>query len=177
MTTVPLLFCLNRDIPYNYCMKKLIILFLFVGVFASCQKNETANTTPDDEYSQVNKGLKVVNMAVSSKTFEIEVADTEESRMIGLMNRKSMPENHGMIFVFDKDEKMNFWMKNTLIPLDIAYISKDGTILEIHQGKPLSEASITGNYYARYALELNAGTFEKNGIKVGDKVDLSVLTK
>jgi len=98
------------------------------------------------------------------------VARTEHERANGLMNRKSLKENHGMLFAYDHDEKLSFWMKNTSIPLSIAFISKEGTIKEIADMTPYSIKTIESRHSVRYALEVTQGTFEKLGIGVGDRV-------
>jgi uncharacterized membrane protein (UPF0127 family) len=99
---------------------------------------------------------------------QVEIADTEPLRMKGLMDRKKMSWDRGMLFVFEKPARQNFWMKNTYIPLSIAYISASGVINEIYDMKPL-DTSVTypSARPARYALEVNRGWFEKNKITRG----------
>ncbi len=87
------------------------------------------------------------------------------------MGRESMTEDHGMLFVYDRDSRKSFWMKNTLIPLSIAYIAADGTIREIYDMEPLSTRIVDSRYSVRYALEVNQGAFQRHGIKEGDKVE------
>ena len=99
-----------------------------------------------------------------------EVARTPEQRAIGLMHRKSMQQHAGMIFVFDQPEPLCFWMKNTLIPLSIAFLQDDGTILNIEEMKPMKLDSHCSVRPARYALEMNAGWFAKRGLKPGDRI-------
>jgi uncharacterized membrane protein (UPF0127 family) len=103
-----------------------------------------------------------------------EIADTPAIREKGLMFRKSMKETDGMLFVFDREQKLNFWMKNTSIPLDIAYIDKNGIINEIYHMKPL-DVSLTYNSMkpAMYALEVNLGWFERHKIKTGSKIEFN----
>ncbi len=86
------------------------------------------------------------------------------------MGRDSLDEDRGMLFVYDRDSRKSFWMKNTKIPLSIAYIAADGTIREIYDMEPLSTRIIESKYSVRYALEVNQGAFERHGIKAGDKV-------
>jgi uncharacterized membrane protein (UPF0127 family) len=88
------------------------------------------------------------------------------------MYRKTLADGRGMLFVFDRDQIMSFWMKNTLIPLSIAFISKDGRILEIRDMEPLDETSVRSGRSARYALEAPRGWFGRAGIKTGDMVVL-----
>ncbi|MBN1648341.1 MAG: DUF192 domain-containing protein [Spirochaetales bacterium] len=109
-------------------------------------------------------------MEINGKKFTVEVAIKQEDLSRGLMFRKKMAEDQGMLFVFERDRNMSFWMKNTSIPLSVAYISSEGIIREIYDMKPQSLASVESKYKTRYALELNQGAYERAGIKPGDKV-------
>jgi uncharacterized membrane protein (UPF0127 family) len=97
-----------------------------------------------------------------------EIARTDEQRERGLMGRRSLADGEGMLFVFEGDRILSFWMKNTLIPLSIAYIAYDGRILEIHDMEPLSLQAIHSGRSARYALEVPRGWFDRMGIRAGD---------
>jgi uncharacterized membrane protein (UPF0127 family) len=119
--------------------------------------------------------LSIENAAGVSIPISVEIANNGEQRAQGLMNRKSLEDGKGMIFVFDRDQIMSFWMKNTLIPLSIAFISSDGRILEIHDMKPLDLNSTRSNRSARYALEVPQGWFSRVGISVDDRLRLDGL--
>jgi uncharacterized membrane protein (UPF0127 family) len=84
------------------------------------------------------------------------------------MWRRSLAEGEGMLFVFDRDQILSFWMKNTIIPLSIAYIAADGRILEIHDMEPRNLSPVQSGRSARYALEVNRGWFTRMGITAGD---------
>lgn len=101
-----------------------------------------------------------------------EIAIKPEDRNRGFMERKNIPQGTGMLFVFENDQILNFWMKNTPTPLSIAYISKDGKIKDILDMQPFSLADITSSGYVRYALEVPQGWFKKNGIAVGDAIKI-----
>ncbi len=101
---------------------------------------------------------------------EVEVADTPETRARGLMERTELGERQGMLFVFESSEPRSFWMKNTPLPLSIAYVDRELVIREIHRMEPLSLEPVESRYPARYALELNRGAFERLGIRVGDRL-------
>ncbi|MFW5737613.1 MAG: DUF192 domain-containing protein [Spirochaetota bacterium] len=101
---------------------------------------------------------------------EVEVADTPETRARGLMERTELGERQGMLFVFESSEPRSFWMKNTPLPLSIAYVDRELVIREIHRMEPLSLEPVPSRYPARYALELNRGAFERLGIRVGDRL-------
>jgi uncharacterized membrane protein (UPF0127 family) len=99
-----------------------------------------------------------------------EIAKTQEERNQGLMHRKSLPDGEGMLFVFERDQIMSFWMKNTLIPLSIAFIASDGRILEIKNMYPNDQNSVLSSRSARYALEVPQGWFARAGVVIGDVV-------
>jgi uncharacterized membrane protein (UPF0127 family) len=119
--------------------------------------------------------LPTTELTVSSDTvterLTVELATTAPQRSQGLMYRKSMAEDRGMLFVFPDDIPNGFWMKNTYIPLDIAYVDADGTILQIVQGQPLDETILRPDEPYRFALEVNQGWFERHNLGVGDKVE------
>ena len=111
-------------------------------------------------------------MRVAGHLVEVEIADTPEERASGLMNRKTLKEDQGMLFVFDREERVSFWMKNTSIPLSIAFISADGTIRQIEDMESYSLESIPSRRSVLYALEMNRGWFEERGIAEGDRVEI-----
>lgn len=109
--------------------------------------------------------------------FSVEIASTPEARAQGLMNRPSLPKNHGMLFVFERSEDQYFWMKNTPLPLDIIFLQETGTVRHIHHhATPFSEKVIYSRGPARYVLEFEAGTAHRIGLSVGDQVDLGDAT-
>ncbi len=105
---------------------------------------------------------------------EVEVADTDAERQTGLMGRTVLPENAGMLFVFEGEQALSFWMRDTLIPLSIAYIDAQGRIVDIQDMQPLDD--VPPHYVsaepAQYALEVNQGFFDERGVAVGDTVEL-----
>ena len=116
--------------------------------------------------------LRTVSMKIGPETFILEVADTPKLRQTGLMRRKSMPPDHGMLFVFEHRQFLGFWMRNTLIPLDILYVDADGRVATIRQMKPLDETSIPSTDPVLYAIELNQGAAARAGVKEGDRLQL-----
>jgi hypothetical protein len=113
-----------------------------------------------------------IEIGIGGETFQVEVARTEEERQQGLMHRKSLGAREGMIFIFPEDRRLAFWMKNTLVPLDIAFLNRAGQILQIEPMEPLSTRPIESRRLARWALEVPRGTFAKLGVKEGDTVRL-----
>ena len=122
-----------------------------------------------------NPRLKTVELAVGSATMKAEVARTPSERERGLMFRTSLPEGMGMLFIFDSDQRLAFWMKNTTLPLSIAYISSDGTIREILDLEPVSLEAVQSERSVRYALEAPRGWFGRSGVRVGDSVRIPPL--
>ncbi len=112
-----------------------------------------------------------MEIRIKGKRFTVEVAGSQEERSRGLMYRETLSEDRGMLFVFPHDQQVSFWMKNTQIPLSVAYISKDGTIKEIHDLVPYSEQPVHSSHSVRFALELNRGAFGNAGITVGDSIE------
>jgi len=109
-------------------------------------------------------------------TFTIELARTDTEREIGLMNRASMPADHGMLFDFGADQPVNMWMKDTLIPLDMLFIDRAGRIAGIaERAVPMSEAIIASPGKVRAVLEVNGGTAERLHIAVGDRVRYAIF--
>lgn len=120
-----------------------------------------------------NKKLPVIEIQITSAdgsvhTVKAEVAEKEEERNHGFMERKKIPDGTGMLFIFEKEQILSFWMKNTPHPLSIAYIDNRGKIRNIYDMTPFSLTPIKSTSSVRYALEVPQGWYEKNGIKVGD---------
>jgi len=104
-------------------------------------------------------------------TYQVEIAKTEDEHAKGLMYRRFMPADRGMLFEFDVDEPVSFWMKNTYIALDMVFIAPDGAVTHIAENaEPLSEALVPSGGPCVGVLELNGGAAAKIGLKVGDKV-------
>ena len=118
----------------------------------------------------------IIETATGEKSFSIEVADEPEKRRRGLMFRRSMRDDHGMLFVFEESGRLGFWMQNTPMPLDLLFIGEDGQVRAIEQGEPFSTDSIAPPVMVRFVLELNAGTALSSGIAVGDSVRHPVIS-
>lgn len=101
---------------------------------------------------------------------QVEVALTPQEHAIGLMHRSSMGANEGMLFVFDRPGVQCFWMKNTLIPLAVAFVADDGTVVNLDEMKPQTLDSHCSTQPVRYVLEMNTGWFKKKGVKPGQKL-------
>ena len=109
-------------------------------------------------------------VTIAGEELLVEVADEPLTRRRGLMEREELPPRQGMLFVFERSEPRSFWMKNTVIPLSIAYLDDRLVIREIHDMEPLSLEPVRSSRPAKYALEVNQGAFEELGIQVGDRL-------
>ena len=116
--------------------------------------------------------LASIELRVGGHKITAEVAATEESRTLGLMNRKKpLANNHGMLFVFTASGFHSMWMKNTYIPLSVAFLDESGAILNIADMSPLTTQPHTAAGFARYALEMNQGWFAERGVRAGAKIE------
>jgi uncharacterized membrane protein (UPF0127 family) len=114
----------------------------------------------------------VIHAGGSAYKFEVEIVTTPETRAQGLMYRKSMAANAGMLFIYPDSQPVSFWMKNTLIPLDMLFLKADGSIAHIaHNAVPLDETPIDSGAAVNAVLEVNGGTAATLGIKEGDRVE------
>ncbi|MDX8478769.1 DUF192 domain-containing protein [Mesorhizobium sp. VK24D] len=119
----------------------------------------------------------VAETGSGERSFSIEIADTSDEREAGLMFRKDMADDHGMLFVFETPGEVTFWMKNTPMPLDLVFVGQDGKIKAIKRGEPESEAIIPAGQPVSFVLELKAGTAAKDGLKDGDLLRHPVIAK
>lgn len=108
--------------------------------------------------------------AAGDRIFSIEIADTDRKREIGLMYRRFMEDDRGMLFIFPVTRRLGFWMKNTPMALDLVFAGEDGRIVAIRPGEPFSEAPISPPEPARFVLEVKAGIAKRNGLAVGDRL-------
>ncbi len=135
-----------------------------------------ASLSCGDSTGAQQTGLEVAVVTVASADgseshpLTVEIARTGQQRQIGLMHRQELGPESGMLFLFPAMSASGFWMRNTLIPLDIAYLSPDGTIQEIRQGAPLDETPLRPAEPYLYVVETNLGWFESKGLGVGDRV-------
>jgi uncharacterized protein len=147
----------------NFLQRCFAVLLLATGVMAA--DKVTAQNTP------VNKNLPVVELKIKNHKLKVEVAADANSRTIGLMNRFSLAPDSGMLFVFAQSEPLAFWMKNTFVPLSIAYVDTKGVILNIADMKPQDESTHPSKGPAMFAIEMKQGWFKERGVIAGDKVE------
>ena len=145
------------------------LLILFICLLSSCDEHSqpATNTAPANTLFPLQVGSAHLNV-------KLAVNDKERSR--GLMHIKSLPDQEGMLFAFKEEQQLSFWMKETFIPLDIAYISSDGIIREIYPLYPHNYTSVSSmREDLMYALECNQDWFKKNNVRVGDSLDLKMI--
>ncbi|MGI8540855.1 MAG: DUF192 domain-containing protein [Rubrobacteraceae bacterium] len=139
-----------------------------------CSEAPLAAETPEGVEAPLSEIEPLTINASGGEEIEIgvETAENDADRAQGLMYRESLGEECGMVFVFDEEQTLSFLMRNTLVPLSIAYIDSEGSIVSIHDMEPLDETSVRSEGPAQYALEVNQGFFEERGVEVGDMVEL-----
>jgi len=145
----------RRDSRRTHTIVVLAIAAAIQLALAGCEKQ-----APTEQWSELPPEVQV------------EIANTPELRERGLMFRQHLPKNHGMYFIFEEEQHLSFYMRDTRIPLSIAFIASDGIIESIKDMIPLDERSVSSAGPARFALEVNRGWFDENGIRPGDRVVL-----
>jgi len=146
----------------------ILFLVLLIAIFAY-QIVKTNNKT--------NTGFAAIT--ITGKAIQAEIADTAAKRAKGLMFRQELAEEQGMLFVFEQEQEVSFWMKNTLIPLDLIFLDKDLKIVDIKQDfQPCKTDSClvySSKQPAKYVLEVNSGFIKANDIKIGDVIQADTL--
>lgn len=146
---------------------KAVLGGLVAMLFVSISVPATAQPQPTLPQSDL-----LIRTEKGPQAFKVELADNDATRARGMMFRTSMAPDAGMLFDFKQEQMASFWMRNTLIPLDMLFIKADGTILNIHQrAVPRDETGINSIGPVRAVLELNGGTASRLGIKAGDRVE------
>ncbi len=142
---------------------RLIVLILLV--FLQCSLPGCASTP-----AETRPGF--VPILFGSEVLWVEIAATNTAREHGLMGRVHLPEDDGMIFIYVSERILSFWMLNTLVDLDIAFVDSAGAIVDICQMRKLDETPVSPKRPAKYAIEANKGWFETRGIRTGDRVHM-----
>lgn len=146
--------------------KSFTLLTSLVLFFASC-KSVPENSFQKNSPLQNPKGTTRL-IAFKDKILEVEIAATHQEKTQGLMQRKKLGENQGMLFIYSSSVVPKFWMKNTLIPLSVAFIDNKKRIIQIESLTPHSLEKVSPHIPIRFAVEVNKGWFEENGITVND---------
>jgi uncharacterized membrane protein (UPF0127 family) len=149
----------------------------FIAVFGLANCAAKPSKPPDIIKNFKTGELVIERSAAPPVRLTVELALSEEEQSQGLMYRESLSDGQGMLFVFDRDKLASFWMKNTTVPLSIAYINSDGSILEIHDMRPGDLSPIRSSRSVRYALEVPQGWFTRAGIGPGDRAFIPALVQ
>jgi len=156
--------------------KRILVLIMFGSLsLAACNDGLSRGSTIRNDLSKMaTASLTITNHAGQPNTFTVWLARTSDEEQRGLMNvtEAELPHDHGMLFIFPFDQVLGFWMRNTIIRLDIAYIRSDGTIVRTLTMKALDESTYSSIEPAKYALELRAGELSARGIAPGDHVEI-----
>lgn len=147
-------------------MKPLPLHFLLLLALLPCLAADC------DGKSDSPPQLPTTQMSIGGQSFTIEIANDPKEREIGLMKRDSMPEDHGMIFVFPDEQRRSFWMKNTRFDLDIVYLDSAGRIDSIKRMLAYDLKTVPSDGPVKYAIELNAGSAEKIGLQKGGNITI-----
>jgi len=156
-------------------LQKIIIAILALAVIGFFIVNNFISKEPKVEYYTFTKEGELIftdSLGTLKTKIDIEIANNEYKRQLGLMNRKEMKENQGMLFIFSKEAKLSFWMRNTLISLDMIFANEHKEIITIHKyTKILTEQSYAASEPSMYVVEVVAGFCDKYNIQVGDKIN------
>ncbi len=154
----------RSSMSFSFPWMNLRSFFLFLVLLLQLLHNLQAAPLPQHN-------LPKVSLALGTNTLSAQVAADDRSRELGLMARKQLDSDEAMVFVFPQPRSVNFWMKDTPVPLSIAYISASGRILETHELKPLDENPVpSASSAVVYALEVPQGWFASHGILAGDQI-------
>ncbi len=160
-------------------LRVVVLLSLLSVLVYSCKEDKKHSKATRVEIAFKKEGELSLIKASNDSLFQklnIEIADDEYQTETGLMYRKSMQDNQGMLFIFPDSQYRYFYMRNTEIPLDIIYIDKNKTIVSIQKNaKPFDETSLPSEGPAKYVLEINAGLSAKWNLEKGDKIQFSRL--
>jgi uncharacterized protein len=142
----------------------MLIALVAAPALAGCRESPRKEAAP--------AGVETVRVQIGNETFALEIADSLEEHKRGLMFRDTMPADHGMIFLFSGERERKFWMKDTLIPLDILYLDAGARVVSIKSMKARDLTPVPSDGPAKYAIELNDGAAARSGVRRGDTLTL-----
>ncbi|WP_337872532.1 DUF192 domain-containing protein [Ignavibacterium sp.] len=166
----------NQKKQKKFSVNQILIVSIVVVIAGYLIFNNFINNPKQEmEYYTFSKEGELVfsdSLGNIKTKIDIEISDDDYQRQLGLMNRKEMKENEGMLFIFPRQDWLSFWMRNTLISLDMIFVNENKQIVTIHKNtKILSDSSYASTSPARYVVEVIAGFTDKYNIQVGDKID------
>jgi uncharacterized membrane protein (UPF0127 family) len=150
-------------------MGSLLLLLASCSALLACAKSESARAVGGDPAIGVGEN----KLRAGGTIITVELASTESERASGLMYRDSLPKDHGMLFIYPQPQPLSFWMRNTIIPLSIAFFNDDGVIVNILEMKPGIEVPpYRSEKPCRFALEMATHWFSDHGVKAGDRIEI-----
>ncbi len=154
------------------CLNRYIIAGLIMGLFTSCGDEAKDTTITTEEITFTKEGSLILYREQDTlQRLDIEFAETSYEQQTGLMYRKSMEPNQGMLFVYPAEAMHSFYMKNTYIPLDLIFFGRDSSVVSFQENaKPLDETSLSSKVPAQFILEVNAGKVKEWNLSEGDKM-------
>lgn len=159
--------CRGSSLPLWRGFLATLVAVVAIIALAGCAEDRTPAAS--DTYFPITVGGKTVDM-------QLAITPSENQR--GLMHRKEMPKDAGMLFLYDRPQRMSFWMKNTHIPLDIGFFTPDGTLDQVRQMYPLDENTVLSrSENLQFALEMNQGWFAENKVRPGATIDFEALAE
>lgn len=175
----------SRPFPFDRRRVCRLLLVALLAAGSGCgpaeggEGSDTEAARPADQESAAARPrpgadggiLRTVEVKVGGVPITVEIADTPALRERGLMYRDSLPRNHGMLFVYPDEQIRSFWMRNTRIPLDIAFLDRNGTIVNVELMEAQTDENTLSTAPAMYALEMAAGWFEQNDVGAGDRME------
>jgi len=171
---------LNVQLNMKLSLTSAYLVAIVMVLMTACKEKNpdkpAVNGGNDSGFTFKKEGELIFNKADSAviKQIDIEIAETEAERQQGLMNRPWMEETQGMLFIFDENKPLSFWMRNTIIPLDIMFVNADLKIVSIAENtQPYSEKNIPSKGNAQYVVEVVAGFSKKYDVKAGDFIVFS----
>jgi len=163
----------NNTYRFWFNKKIIILLFIFIALviyFLFLKKPTEPQFVKEGEVTFLKNGTKQV-----VKRIDVEVANNPTERSQGMMYRSQMDDDKGMLFIFDHSDSQSFWMKNTILPLDIMFIDSEGVIDTIYRKTtPYSERSLPSRRKVQFVVEVNGGWSDKNGVKESDLIEFKV---
>ncbi len=156
----------------------MVLTALLTAGVAACAREKKQEAPAGGPAGGAKTVMDFFPIRVGDKTVRMQLAVRSDEMQRGLMGRRDLGRDDGMIFIYDRPQQMTFWMRNTPTPLDIGFFRSDGVLAEIHALHPFDEKTVSsGGHELRFALEMNQGWYRANGVKPGATIDLKALAE
>ncbi len=160
-------------------IRRTTCIFFVLGLFAASRLSapEGPGQGTVSAAGLLSGYRKSAVLSLKGRPLHVEIARTRKQRRKGLMHREELGPKQGMVFVFPEDQYLSFWMKDTGLPLSIAFLDSRGRVVDIFQLEPYSLIPVRSTQKCRYALEVNQGFFRATGLQQGDYIDLEPIAR